>query len=836
MKALIMAGGFGTRLRPLTCTIPKPLVPMLNKPIMEHTVELLRRHNFKDIIMLLYYQGEIIKDYFEDGRDLGVKISYIDQEEDLGTAGSVKHAQKFLTEPFLVISGDILTDFDLSEIMDFHKRKRSFLTITLTRVKNPLEYGIVITGEDSRIEKFLEKPSWGEVFTDTINTGIYVLQPEVLDYIPEGKEFDFSKDLFPLLMENQFPLYGFIASGYWRDIGSISEYSLAHYEVLRRELKIDLPGERIREENVWVGKETVIHPSAIFKGTVVIGDNCQIRSGAELRDAVIGNNCIIDEGVMINKCVIWSNSVLGKNSHCKENIIGKNCVIGQKVFMEEGAVIGDDCRIGDFSLIRQSVKIWPHKIVEKEAIVSTSLVWGEKWSKSLFGTYGVTGLANIEITPEFSAKLGAAYGASLKKGSSVVTSRDSHRSSRMIKRAFISGLLSSGINVDDVRDMPIPVVRYILRTSGEYTGGIHVRMSPYDPKLMDIKFFESSGMDISSNKEKAIERLFFREDFRRANIDETGSLEVPSRIIQYYREGFLSVLDTEIIRKKKFKVVVDYAFSSAANIFPSILGELGCEVIALNAYVDDKKAAKTSEEFNNSLNQLSNIVVTLKADIGFLFDTGAEKVFLVDEEGNILSGDISLAIILLLMLRVYPKSTVAVPVTASHIIEEMAEKYNAQVVRTKTNPHSMMAVGSSKEVQFIGEIKGGYIFPEFQPAFDTMFSIGKILELLAKTEETIGRIASSIPKISMVREHVFCPWELKGKIMRLLVEETRDREKELIEGIKIYEGKARTAPWVIILPDEDRALFHVNAEAKTIEEAKELVQKYVLKIKEWQRE
>lgn len=836
MKAVIMAGGFGTRLRPLTCTIPKPLVPMLNKPMMEHIVELLRRHNFKDIIILLYYQGEIIKDYFEDGKDLGVRISYVEGEEDLGTVGSVKNAQKFLTEPFLVISGDIITDFDLSRIVEFHNQKKSLLTITLTRVKNPLEFGIVITKEDGRIEKFLEKPSWGEVFSDTINTGIYILQPEVLDYIPQKKEFDFSKDLFPLLMERDSPLFGYIASGYWRDVGNIPEYRFAHSDALRKDVKIDFPGEKLGEKNIWAGKETIIDPGAILKGTVVIGDNCEIKRNAEISDAVIGNNCTIEENAIVNKCVIWNNTLVGKGAHLKENVVGRNCKIGDKVFMEEGAIIGDDCRIGDSSLIRQAVKIWPHKIVEKEAIVSSSLVWGEKWSKSLFGAYGVTGLANTEVTPEFSAKLGAAYGAVMEKGSSVITSRDSHRSSRMIKRSLIAGLLSSGINVDDIRDMPLPVVRYTLRTSGEYSGGIHVRMSPYDPMLMDIKFLDSSGMDITSGKEKSIERLFFREDFRRANIEETGSLEVPSRIVEYYREGFLSVLDTQLIKKKKFKIVMDYGFSSAANIFPSIIGELGCEVIALNAYMNDKKGAKTTEEFTNSIKQLSTIVVTLKADAGFLIDTGAEKVFLVNEDGEILSGDLSLALVSLLVLKSYSKPAIAVPVTASHIIEEMAAEYDATVIRTRTNPHSMMAVGASKELDFIGEIKGGYIFPQFQHVFDAMFSIGKILELLSRSNTSLSQLIPSIPKIYMVREHVFCSWELKGKIMRLLIDDTKDKSRELIEGIKVYEKEKNNIPWVIIIPDEDRALFHVNAEAQTTEEAQELTRKYVGRIKEWQGE
>ena len=835
MKAIIMAGGFGTRLRPLTCIIPKPLVPMLNKPIMEHIVELLKRYDFKDVIMLLHYQGDLIKNYFEDGKDLSVNIEYIDDPEDKGTAGSVKNAKASLKNTFLVVSGDILTDFDLSQALDFHKAKKSLFTIVLTRVKNPLEFGIVITKEDGSIEKFLEKPGWGEVFSDTINTGIYIIEPEILNYIPDGKEFDFSKDLFPLLMEKGVPLYGYIAQGYWRDIGNISEYRTAHYEALRKDIRIDFPGEVLGKDNVWAEKNTKIDPEANFKGTVIIGENSEIKKNVEIRDSVIGSNCIIDEGAIINKCIIWNNTFVGKYVHLKENVIGKNCRIGNKVFMEEGVIVSDDCRIGDESLLRQSVKIWPHKVIEKESIVSTSLIWGERWSKSLFGTYGVTGLSNTEITPEFSAKLGAAFGGALiEKNASIITSRDSHRASRMIKRSLIAGLLSSGVNIDDIRDMPLPVVRYTIRTSGEYSGGVHIRMSPIDPMLMDIKFLDATGMDISSNKEKAIERLFFREDFRRANGEETGSLEVPSRIVEYYREGFLSMINTQLIKKKKIKIVIDYGFSSAANIFPAILGELGCEVIALNAYTDDKKGAKGEEEFKDSVKQLSTIVVTLKADIGFLFDTGAEKIFLVDNEGNMLENDIALALVSLLVMKSKKNVNIAIPVTASGIMEEIALKHDAKILRTKTNPHSMMAVGTSKELDFIGETNGGYIFPQFQNSFDAMFAIGKILEMIAENMVPLNELVLQIPKIFMVRDQVFCPWELKGKIMRLLVEETKNQDRDLIEGIKIYEKGRNLIPWVIIIPDEDRALFHVDAEARNIEEAKELTKKYSAKIKEWQ--
>ena len=220
MKAVIMAGGQGTRLRPLTSNQPKPMLPVVNRPMMEHIVRLLARHGFKEMIVTLQFLPTLISNYFGDGSEWGSCIEYSTEFAPLGTAGSVKNSAQLLDEAFLVISGDALTDIDLTKIVDFHRRSRAMATLTLIRVDNPLEFGIVVTDSAGRIERFLEKPDWGQVFSDTINTGIYVLEPEVLDFIPEGRSFDFSRDLFPYLLENGYPLYGYVADGYWCDIGT----------------------------------------------------------------------------------------------------------------------------------------------------------------------------------------------------------------------------------------------------------------------------------------------------------------------------------------------------------------------------------------------------------------------------------------------------------------------------------------------------------------------------------------------------------------------------------------------------------------------------------------
>ena len=430
------------------------------------------------------------------------------------------------------------------------------------------------------------------------------------------------------------------------------------------------------------------------------------------------------------------------------------------------------------------------------------------------------------MTPEFAAALGAAYGTLLGKGSWVTTSRDSHKSSRMIYRALLSGILSAGVNVSDLEMVPIPVNRYELKAL-KSRGGFHVRKSPYDPQVIDIKFFDENGMDLASAREKRIERLFFGEDFKRMGIEEVGELSFPfHRVAESYKEGALNFIDREAIRAANFKVVVDYAYSSASQIFPSILGELGIEVIALNAHIDESKITKTKAMFERGLSQLSQIVKSLDADLGIMLDTGAEKIFLCDEKGNILEGDLELAILSILVSRAAKKAQVAVPVKASRVIDEVVKKYGAKVVRTKTSNRDMMEASARADITFLGENLGGFIFPEFQPAFDAMFASVKLLEMLARQKVKLSELASEVPRISMVSKEVSCAPEMKGKVLRSIVDAVKDEEVDLTDGVKVFHED----DWVLVLPDPARPIISIYAEAGSEKQAQKLVAEYVEKI------
>ena len=819
MKAAILAGGLGARMHPLTCDIPKPMLPFANKPIMAHTIELLARQGITEIVAILYHKPETIINYFGDGRNFGVKMNYIIAPKDLGTAGAVKYAEPMLDETFLVISADIICDYNLKDIIEYHKNKRALVTVALARVDNPLPYGIVITDGDGRIKHFIEKPSWGEVITDTINTGIYVVSPIALRSVPEGREFDFSRDLFPKLLEGRELIYGFTAEGYWKDIGGLAEYGTSHMDIVTGKLQM---------ETAKFGSNVQVSPSAKLVGFVMLGDGTVIGDDVIVENSVIGRNCEISRGSRIIESIIWDNVRIDKDSNVNRAIIASNSVIGERALLEEGSVVASNCTFGPDTHLKSYVKIWPGKKIEEGSTVSTSIVWRERWTKKIFGAYGVTGICNVEITPEFAATLGAAYGYMLGKGSYITTSRDCHKSSRMIYRALLSGVLSAGVNVSDLEMVPIPINRYELKAL-KSTGGFHVRKSPYDSTVLDLKFFDSDGMDLQAGKEKMVERLFFGEDFQRATMDETGELSFPFyRVAEQYRDGFLHFVDGKSISGRRPRFVIDYAYGGASQIFPSILGDLGCDVVAINAHVDEAKITKTKDEFEKSLRQLSQIVTTLKCDLGIMFDAGGEKIFLVDENGRILSGDETLALFTLLSLKHGVKRTVATPVTSSRVLEEIARNYRGSVLWTKTNSRALMEAAAGEDVAFVGERLGGYIFPKFQVSFDSMLSTAKLLEYLSKEAQQISSILKAVPKTFMKKLEIRCPTHLKGRIMRSVIEGTGDNPVELIDGVKIHHKK----DWALIIPHPDNTSIIIEVESSDEESAKRMLDLYAAKIRD----
>jgi mannose-1-phosphate guanylyltransferase/phosphomannomutase len=799
------------------------MVPLVSKPVMAHILDHLKRQGITEVVVTLHFMPEVLQSYFGDGHSLGMKIHYAIEETPLGTAGSVKNAQEFLDEPFIIISGDAVTDLDLQEIVDFHKAKQSEATLTLFRVPNPLEYGVIITDADGKITQFLEKPSWGEVISDTVNTGIYVIDPSVLDLIEEGVSTDWSKDVFPQLLESGRPLYGYITDGYWTDVGDIGEYMRATGDVLYHRAQTEEVGKHIGGD-VWVGDEVEIAPDAQLYGPIFLGNEVKVKGGVIIHGpSVIRDSTILDNRVHIDRSIIWRNCYIGEGAEIRGGIIGRQCIIKSKAVIFEGAVVGDNSIVGEGAVLHANVKIWPEKEIEPGATVKTSIIWGARGRRVLFGRFGVTGVVNVDLTPEFAAKMGAAYGASLRKGSIVTINRDPHRSPRMIKRAVISGLPSAGIHAHDVRSVPIPVARYYTRAT-DAAGGVHVRLSPFDQRVVDIRFFDGQGGNLSKNAERGIERIFFREDFRRVYLDEIGTIQYAPRVIETYTDGFMAAINVEVIRQAQFKIVADYAYAPTSEVLSPILGRLGVEDVPLAAHVDGEKMSLLLDEFDQALEELAIITGALNTHLGVRLDVGGEKLFLVDHKGRSVPGIVASAAMATLALKANQGGTIVVPVNMPTLFDEIADEHGGTVLRCKAGPQALMQMAEQENVIMATDGTGNFCFPEFHPAIDGLIATAKLLEYLATQQTSLSSVVDSLPDFHMAQQEVSCPWEAKGTVMRLLNQQYKDRRAELIDGIKIVLGDRE---WVLVLPDPDFPKFHVYAEARSEKEAQELASRYV---------
>jgi mannose-1-phosphate guanylyltransferase / phosphomannomutase len=826
MKAVVMAGGEGSRLRPLTSGIPKPLVPVVGKPVMEHILRLLRNHGITDVIVTLQYLGSAIRDYFGDGSDFGVDITYVVEDSPLGTAGSVKNAQEFLGEPFIVISGDALTDIDLSKVMTYHQEKRAAATIVLTSVSNPLEYGVVITNPDGTINRFLEKPSWGEVFSDQVNTGIYVVEPEVLDLLPPSTVVDWSSDVFPKMLANAMPLFGYLAPGYWCDIGNIQTYYQANWDALEGRVDVEVPGER-RHGNVWMGENVEVGLGVRIEGPAYIGNECKLKAGVFINGPVcVGNFSVVDENTKISNSIIWTYSYLGENSRLRQAIVCRHATIKNHCLLEEGAVIGDDVVVGEGTTIDAGVKIWPDKEIEPGSTVHESIIWAGHYKRGLFSSYGLVGLVNIELTPEYCARLGASFAAMFPKGAAIGAARDGQRPSRMIKRAMIAGMMSSGAEIIDLSELPIPVVQYYTREH-QMVGAVHIQMSPLDSRSADVRMFDGNGVVLDKRAERKLENVFFREDIRRVHFYEMGDISYPQDTIDSYIDGLVRQIDVEAIRQAHQKVLVDFDHGSASLVLPRLFKELNIEAIPLNAGFDETYQSKTNEAFDEARRQSALITRTLGCNLGAYIDYGSERIFLIDDKGELVDHHEALGVLALLALT--SKSGVLVaPATVPQTIAALVRQLpGSHFVPGKGEPSALLRAAQQHQARLASDANGGYVFPDHLLGFDAIFTLIKLLELLAKDRRAVSELRQEIPRAAYEHRLETVPWDAKGRVMRTMVEMHRDAAVDLADGIKVFVDGG----WVLVLPDPDMPRYHIIVSVDDSDKARALADRYTALVK-----
>jgi mannose-1-phosphate guanylyltransferase/phosphomannomutase len=819
VKAVVMAGGEGTRLRPMTANQPKPLLPVANQPIMEHVLRLLRRHGFTETVVTVQFLAGLVRNYFGDGEEWGMRLQYATEETPLGTAGSVKNAEDALRDgAFIVISGDALTDIDLTDMVRYHRHNGAKVTIALKRVPDPLEFGIVITDGAGRIKRFLEKPTWGQVFSDTVNTGIYIIEPDVLDRVPAGRATDWAGDIFPDLLARGVPMYGYIADGYWQDVGTHAGYLQAQADALSGAVDVRIRGFEL-SPGVWVAEGAEVDPDAVLEGPLCIGEYAKIEGGAVLREyTVLGANAVIKDGAFLHRAVLHGNVYVGGGVNLRGCVIGKNTDIMSAARVEEGAVVGDECVIESEAYLSSDVKVYPFKTIEAGAVVNTSVIWESRGQRTLFGPRGVSGLVNVEITPELAVRLAAAYATGLKKGSVVTTARDASRAAGALKRAVIAALTATGIDVSDLEAVPLPVARFAT-ARGESAGGIMVRTTPGDPQGVDIVFLDPRGADLSQSAQRRLERVYSRQEYRRAFPGEIAELRFPPRAMETYTQELLRCVDMTGVGEAALKIVVDCAGGTSTVVLPYLLGATGVDVLTVNNRLDDSSPTETLAERMRDLQRLGEIVASSRAAFGVRFDTVGERLWLVDETGRLISDDRALLCLLDLVAAERNAGYVALPVTTTRVAEQVCRFHGVGPRWTPTSSDALTEAAMDDDIIFAGDGRGGFIVPEFSRTIDGVAAFTRLLGLVARTRLSLSQIERRIPEAHLLRMTVPTPWSAKGGVMRRVVEAAGTRTIDTTDGVRVVDDDG----WALVLPDQSEPVTHLWAESTDTDAAQDLL-------------
>lgn len=824
-----MAGGAGTRLRPLTTNVPKPLLPVVGEPIMGHILRLLRRHGVDEAVVTVAYLAASIRSYFGIGEEYDVRLSYATESVPLGTAGSVRNARAGLArdEPFLVVSGDALTDMDLTALVEHHRSTGAVVTVALARKPNVVEFGNVITGEDGRIERFIEKPSWGQVFSDTVNTGIYVVDPAVLDLIPADEVVDWSADVFPQLLGSGALMQGYVTESYWEDVGTIDSYLDAQRDVLAGRVEVTIGGFEIAPQ-VWVGEDVVIDPAASIVSPCYIGAHAHVERDCVIGPAtVLGSNVVVRRGSHVVGSVLDAGVYVDVSCEINAALVGRSSEVRARVHIDQGAVIGDECVLQEEAHLFPRVHIYPARTIEAGATVTDNVIWEGQGHRTLFGPRGVSGTVNLEITPEMVVRLGSAFASQLPKGSIVTVGRDHSRAARAMNRALAGSLTASGMSVHDLRVTPLPIARAGTHRAAQ--AGVYLRTTLGQPDSLDLLILDATGSDLSVPDQQRLERTLMRRDFRRAFPDEIGDIHTPHRVVDEYASLLDNVIDTSGVERADLKVVIDTGHGAASLVLPRILSNLGVSVLTVNARLDEDQPTSSRTTYHAAMARLGELVATSRSDLGVRFDPTGERLSLVDETGRPFDHGRALLVLLDLVAAERRSGVVALPAHTTRVAQDVAWYHNVGVEWTGLSAAAMSRVARRPDLIFAGDGRGGFIVPEVGPNVDGLAAFVRLVGLVARTQMTLSAIDQRIPITHMLRASAPTPWARRGAVMRTLVESAGSRVVDTTEGVRIQEPDGA---WVLAVPDQVDAVIRLWVEAADEARAEELLAFWVSLIEE----
>lgn len=807
-----MAGGLGSRLRPLTATVPKPLLPVVGRPMLEHILRLLRQHDVEDVVITVQHLATLIRSYVGDGSDLGMTIGYSTEHRPLGTAGGVLIAAESFDEDFLVLSGDSVMDIDLSAVVRAHHEAGAALTMCLTRRADPREFGLVDIDGEGRVLRFREKPGWGEVFGDTVSTGIYVVSPHVLSEIAPDVPQDWSVDVIPRLLALGQHVHGHVADGYWEDVGEMAAYRQVQIDALQGLVRLDMPATE-GPPGVWRGEDVQIAVDAEVQGPVFVGAHSVVEGGARLEPyTVVGTSAVIRGGATLDRATLADNVYVGVDAQLRGCVVGRSVEIGNGSLIAEAAVVADECALEREVEIAAGSIVYPGKRVESGSMIHGALMWDSKGHRHLLGGGGASGLVAVDITPEVVVRLASALATNLPKGAVVTVGRDTSRSARSYTETLIGALTATGVNVRRLRATPTPVLRHDVATSSQ--AGVMLRTTPGNAERLDIVLMDKAGRDISEAGARSIERLYERRDFRRPFPGEIGE-SVRPEVVDNYIHRVRRHVRLDGVQGAGITVVVDTCGGSGALVLPKLLHEVDVNLIVLRGRLNEELSSMSEEQRRQGLRALGDMVLASGASLGISLDQTGERISLVDERGQVLDDDRALLVIVDLVAAEHRSGHVVLPVTTSRIAELVAQFHGIGIRRVSRAE----VFGEGEGALLAGDGIGGFALPASGMHLDGMATALALIGLVARTNLTLSAIDERIPRSTVLTEAVATPWSRKGAVMRVMHERAQHQECDLTEGVRFVEPDGA---WVLVLPDPQEPLTRLWAEASTPDRAHEL--------------
>lgn len=760
MLAILLAGGEGERLRPLTCTLPKPMALVLGQPVLAHTLNLLKKHGITEIAMTLGYMPEKIMDEFLNGEDYGVNIRYYTEDRPLGTAGSVRRAKDFLTETFCVVSADTLTDVDLTSAYRFHKEKGALATMLLKRVSNPTAYGLVNTDQSGRVISFQEKPSWRHVNTDTANTGIYILEPEVLSHIPENGSFDFGNQLFPLLVKQGAPVYGCLTDQYWCDIGSISAYLAANRDALLGKIDI-LP---MPDNGILRMSGAIVDERAHLEAPVYIGAHARIDAGSFIgAGSVICDHAHVCANASVKRSIIYPSAKIGSGAQLRACVVCAGASLQEGASAFEESIIGADSLLERHASVRPGIKIWPGKRVFEGAQVSANMIWGQR-TKRYF-----SGFTLNSDTPEECALI--ARTLAWKTGiRTALVGRSTAAVSASQERAFVSGLLGGGVQVYLAGECTMPALRHMLLQT-KLDAAFHMAGT-------EILSFESSLLPLSPVARKAAEASLSRQDVPPPYTGYTKRAESAGRFDLSYL-AFLLDAYASPIRKNK-------SVFFAANEQLSYLAERVMHRLSLSARVEWEEDMMELEEDED----------------GFYLSEDGGCVRFADAKG--LFNEAENEILLARVLSFLGETVLHAPPGATHALQ------------TVLNDPCVEIRYASDEYEWLKSLKAQSL-RQFFMRTDGLYASVCTLSYLAESGMTLSEFRASLPSLVRVSREITLPQESRAQTLRKFREALPDEFK----NEDWYFERKNASAW--LAPSDTRPVLTLTSEADTMEAANDMM-------------